>query len=428
MRKESKSYGQKVFEEASKIADECSLPFVLNKTIDAGMPDAIDRLATRRMVGRQGLLSALRKYKKETAAPTPSLSEDPSPSQEEVLNHRLREANRVIARLRKEAFGAASVREAVMELAEYKPPRETWSAKFKEPRGGCVGHPVLLISDLHWGQTVNPAEVFGVNEYNMDIARKRLQYTVEKAMRLLRDHLRPNNYEGIVLLLNGDLVSGNLHEDLSQSNERQIMGQTLDMTDNLQKVIRTLVKEFGHVDIKGLPGNHGRNTRKPYARFYAETNFDWLICQMLERLCQDLVKAGKVTFDCPPARDLTFMVAGRRYRMTHGDQFRGGDGIIGPLGPITRGDMKKKAAAMSMPEFVQLYTTLVVGHFHRLTMTPKLIINGSMSGYDEFAMMCNFEFEPPQQALWTVHPKWGQNYYLPLICDPDYKGGQDVSI
>lgn len=29
------------------------------------------------------------------------------------------------------------------------------------------------------------------------------------------------------------------------------------------------------------------------------------------------------------------------YLLTHGDQFRGGDGVIGALGPIIRGDHKK---------------------------------------------------------------------------------------
>ena len=190
----TKDYGQKLFDQASAIADKFGCPLVVNKASDPNTRDAIDRVAEIRGVGRQGLLSTLRKHRKKTAAPTPEIQEDPSPSQEEILGHRLRQANRVIAKLRKEAFGAESVRETVMELAEYKPPRETWSAKFEAPKTGSVGHPVLLLSDLHWGQTVNPAEVFGVNEYNMNIARKRLQYTVEKAMRLLRDHLRPNDY------------------------------------------------------------------------------------------------------------------------------------------------------------------------------------------------------------------------------------------
>src|SRR5579872_135101 len=42
------------------------------------------------------------------------------------------------------------------------------------------GVPGLMLSDLHWGEVVKPAQVNGVNEFNMTIARRRLRNVVEK--------------------------------------------------------------------------------------------------------------------------------------------------------------------------------------------------------------------------------------------------------
>jgi hypothetical protein len=333
------------------------------------------------------------------------------------LRARIRELTTALSGAQTDKLEATKVREYVFGLAAHDPAPPEWAV---EPwrHDTAPGEPVLVLSDLHWGETVYPEQVFGVNEFNLAIARQRLQYGVEKAVWLAKSCLTGGGtYRGLTLLLGGDMLSGTIHDDIKMSEEVRIMPQVLDCVDNLTAAIEYLIAEFGEVRVLGVPGNHSRMSTKPYSKFYAETNFDWLIYQILERTFAD---RSTISFNCPPARDITFTVAEHRFRLTHGDQFRGGDGQIGSIGPVTRGNKKKMAAAMSLPGQPEMYDTMVVGHFHQYLARPNLIMNGSLKGYDEYGMSNNFEFEPPIQALFLVHPRWGINYSIPVICDPGH--------
>ena len=55
------------------------------------------------------------------------------------------------------------------------------------------------------------------------------------------------------------------------------------------------------------------------------------------------------------------------------------------------------------------------GHWHSLVLGVRgLLGNGSLKGYDEYAMVSNFDYEPPQQALWLVQPRRGVTMRWPI--------------
>jgi hypothetical protein len=60
------------------------------------------------------------------------------------------------------------------------------------------------------------------------------------------------------------------------------------------------------------------------------------------------------------------------------------------------------------------YDTLLLGHWHQLIQLQRLIVNGSLKGYDEYAASGNFGFEPPQQALWLTHSQRGITFSMPV--------------
>lgn len=301
-------------------------------------------------------------------------------------------------------------------------PTVKWSVDRSSPTS--PGTPMLMLSDVHHGEVVHPDQVFSVNEFNRAICERRVKNTFEKAATLLLQHMANPDYPGIVLILGGDLISGSLHEDALMTDENTPIEQSLEVAQIVSDGIAFLSKEFKNVDVRCVPGNHGRTTRRPYAKMYAATNLDWMAYQIIKRDCKDM---ANVSVECPPVVDMTFKVANRRYRLTHGDQFRGGDGIIGCLGPIIRGDVKKRANANLMPTDAHEYDTLLVGHFHQLIQMSRLIVNGSVKGYDEFALRCNLPFEVPQQALWITHPDHGINYSMPVLCEDESPMQRDTS-
>lgn len=160
-----------------------------------------------------------------------------------------------------------------------------------------------------------------------------------------------------------------------------------------------------------VTGNHGRTTHKIRAKGRAFTSFDWLAYAMLQLVFE---KDRRVQFMVPDGPDASFSVYGTRYLLTHGDQFRGGDGMIGALGPIIRGDHRKRGRNGQVGAE---YDVLLIGHWHQLIQLQRIIVNGSLKGYDEYAYSNNFPFERPRQALWITHPEHGITFSMPVNVD-----------
>lgn len=278
-------------------------------------------------------------------------------------------------------------------------------------RAGELGVPTLFASDWHWAEVVDPRQINGVNEYSLEIAHRRARKLIERTIHLLRNCFAGAKYPGIVFALGGDMVSGDIHEELQATNELEIMPTVVDLIGVLRWCIQKLADEFGRVFVPCVSGNHGRNTKKIRAKGRNFTSFDWLTYVML---AQQFADDPRVTFLIPDGPDAYWKVYGTRYMLTHGDEFRGGDGMIGALGPIVRGDHRKRSRSGQID---QSYDVLLVGHFHQLIQLQRLIVNGSLKGYDEFAWRCGFGYERARQALWITHPEHGITFNMAVNVD-----------
>ncbi len=274
--------------------------------------------------------------------------------------------------------------------------------------------PVMILSDLHWGEVIKPSQVFNLNEYNMTIASNRLKRLTENSVWLLKENLTKRNYPGFALALNGDLVAGDIHQELSETNESAMMPVVMDVYVHLITVIKTLADEFDKVFIPCCYGNHGRTNKKPQHKDQAFKNFDWLIYTLLEKWFED---DKRVTFLVSDDDEIQYEVNGHIYRQTHGAQFRGGTGFIGSLGPVSRGSHKKKIASQSQN---MSYDTLLLSHFHQIFWHRHFVVSGSLPGYSEYGADLNFEYEPPQMIMWLTDPVYGKVSPMEVRCDEDH--------
>lgn len=286
-----------------------------------------------------------------------------------------------------------------------------WTQKELSAKGS-PGVPTLFLSDLHWGEVVFRSQLGGVNAYNLKIAHERLERTINKAIHLLKILDSKLDYPGIVLPLGGDMISGDIHEELSTTNELPSIPTVLDLHDALVPAITHLADVFGNVFVPCVSGNHGRNTKKIQAKNRNRTSFDWMLYQFLVRR---FANDSRVTFFVPDGPDALYRVQNTTYNLTHGDQFRAGDSIIGAIGPLMRGNQKKTAKHASVK---RPYDIMLAGHWHQLMYLPRLIVNGTMKGFDEYADSNNYPVEPAQQALWVTHPTIGVNWTMNVLCDP----------
>lgn len=279
------------------------------------------------------------------------------------------------------------------------------------------GVPSLLLSDFHWSEVVDPQQIFFKNKYDLDVAERRLENITLRTIHILKECITANKYPGIVINLGGDMISGDIHDELTVTNDKPIMPTFIDLYTNMVRVLTRFAEEFGKVFVPCVNGNHSRTTKKIPAKDRAYTNFDWLLYHMLAKYFED---DHRVTFYIGDGGDVQYKVYGHIYRLTHGDQFRGGSGLLGLVAPVMRGEFKKRTASTS---YNYRYDTLLMGHFHQYMTLGNVIVNGSLVGYNEYAMLNNFPFDIPKQALWITNKDYGITLQVPVIakteCDTD---------
>jgi len=306
----------------------------------------------------------------------------------------------------KEQLTAEFIKKKIIQLKDENIDVPDWL--IRTPKEEVSGVPTLFASDWHWAEIVDPKQIGGVNQYNITISQQRARALIETAIDLLNNHLKNPEYPGIVFALGGDMVSGDIHEELMATNEVEIMPTVLDLFGVLTWCITTLADQFGKVFVPCVTGNHGRNTHKIRAKGRNFTSFDWLLYSFLAKRFE---ADERIKFLIPDGPDAYYSIFGHKYLLTHGDQFRGGDGMIGALGPIIRGDHRKRSRNAQID---QDYDTMLLGHWHQLIQLQRLIVNGSLKGYDEYANQNNFPYEPPRQALWITHPQHGITFSAPV--------------
>lgn len=393
------------------------------QALDAYVAHGHNKARAARALGVANETVTKRLRKAEELGLAPSVGGDPSGDVkvEFSLREKIRSLEHTIGQLQKNSLKEDAIREAIIGLNEAtedtEPPE--WLVEIDPRHKSGPGVPTLFASDWHWGEIVDPSQINGVNEYNMDIASDRARQMIESTVDICFNHMVEPKYPGMVFILGGDMVTGDIHEELTATNEMEIMPTFVDLHSKLTWCIETLAERFGRVFVPCVTGNHGRNTQKIRSKGRNATSFDWLLYCMLQKKFEG---DKRVQFHIPNGPDAHYQIFGRRYLLTHGDQFRGGDGVIGPLGPIIRGDHRKRTRNNQVG---MEYDTLLLGHWHQLIQLNRLIVNGSLKGYDEYANQNNFPYEPPQQALWFTHPKRGITSSWPVhVSDGEEAGSK----
>jgi len=149
----------------------------------------------------------------------------------------------------------------------------------KQKKGSDKTHgiPCLFLSDIHFDEYVDPAQVGFVNEFSREIATKRIQHTFNTSIDILFNRTKNPSYDGMIIALGGDMLSGNIHEELAETNEDAIQRSLLALTDLLIDGIELHLKHFKKIFIPCVVGNHGRHHKKKRMKNKVFDNYEWLI-------------------------------------------------------------------------------------------------------------------------------------------------------
>ena len=368
---------------------------------------AVDKAMTRlrKRAAREGYLPSV------PVKPQKPVQEQLDPVEEHELKKELGEKNRKIREMAEQQVVDERFQRFVGKLMTCSTTPPKWLHNKRPGKDKAIA--TAFLSDTHFDEVVQPRHINGVNAYNRAIATLRLQKFFENTLTLCKEHCGGIDIEGLVLPLGGDMVSGNIHEELAETNDEPIMDTVLYWSGQIIAGIEMLLTHFDRLYVPCVTGNHGRNHKKPKAKVRAKDSFDWLIYKLVERHFEN---SPEVTFNIPLETDARWNVYNTRYHMTHGDQFKGGNGIAGIFTPIMRGNYKKMTREQSVET---PYDILIMGHFHQLIDMGSVIVNGSLKGYDEWTASMNFNFELPKQAFWLTDPKHGKTITAPIRVQSD---------
>lgn len=280
--------------------------------------------------------------------------------------------------------------------------------KYKESDKSSIA--TLFFSDEHWGEVVKSNQVNGLNEYNHKIAQERYKKVIENSLNIMFSSLNCVNKDFLVVNLGGDNISGSIHEELALTNDLTEMEAVVDYVEHKVKGLNELLKAgFKEILINCVSGNHDRGTDKTHTKNRNETSFSYIVYKMLQMAFSN---EKRIKFNIATGSDCIYTVANTTMLLTHGDQFKGGNGIAGPGMAIYRGFLKKKSSLATNNIYIN---SMCIGHFHNWSdVNGEVIINGTLKGYDEYSQKMNFPYQDPCQGFWLTHPERGISIKLPI--------------
>lgn len=266
---------------------------------------------------------------------------------------------------------------------------------------------VVLASDWHVEEPVDPVAVNGRNEYNLEIADKRIKRFTESVIWSVEHHRASKNVviRDMILWLGGDLMSGYIHEELLENNELSPTETIKWLLPRLRSVIATILDrlKLERIVIPCSHGNHGRVGERKIATA-AQNSFEHLLYCVLQT---EFMHDKRVTFEIT-ASPHQFVQAYDRFtlRFHHGDSLKYQGGVGGLGIPLLK--------AVASWEDVVHADYCHVGHWHTVRDYGKALVNGSLIGYGPYSYWIRAAFEPPQQLFYLLDSKRGKTMVEPL--------------
>lgn len=316
----------------------------------------------------------------------------------EPLQQELREARKALAASHtediRESRVVASVRAAVEARAPlYKPAPRRPGRKHRHSF-------VLLWSDAHAGEVVEPGAIGDMNSYNWEVMLARHQ----ELFAAVASYVEHRNYgiEALHVAALGDCLSGNIHDELKETNSMPLAEATVQFGLDAADWLEQFVELVPRITFTGVVGNHARESQKPQAK-RKYSNADWTCYQIMR---QRLSKQEAIRFDIPKSARQAIDVYGRTLLLFHGDQV-GPSAMVGvPWGGIVRHVARLRNQYTGMGLSIDHF---LCGHFHEANVVSarRIIVNGSVVGASEYSLEKFGESSLPEQILLTFNRNHG---------------------
>ncbi len=296
--------------------------------------------------------------------------------------------------------------EAATAVGKKRPAR---AIKIKPSKEKGLATAITNWSDWHLDEVVKPESVNGLNEYNPTIAEARVKTMVRRLLILVEDSRGLATVRTLLVGLMGDFISGWLHPELEQTNSMAPPEAMVFAAHMLEMALRTILENSDvNIEITDCVGNHGRSTKKQQHSNRRATSLEQTMYRMLERI---FASEPRVVWRVESRGGYTNVVdvAGHKVRFSHGDSIKYSGGIGGMTIPVLKQIYTRNEAARAEHDFF--------GHLHRFTPGTNWTCNGSLVGYNAFAVHCAMPYQEPLQTFALLDHERGITRVLKLYAD-----------
>ena len=277
--------------------------------------------------------------------------------------------------------------------------------KITKIKSGRKGSAVAcaIASDWHVEEPVRGESVNGLNEFNLKIAEKRIENFFKSSLKLVEIQRGGVKIDKLLLALLGDFMTGFIHEELMQTNELTPTETVLWLIDQISSGLKFLEPHFEQIIIPCSYGNHGRTTVKSRHATGPRMSYEWMMYHLLAR------EFPQFQWEIADSYHHYVEVDGRKIRFHHGDGLRYQGGVGGLTIPVEK-------AIASWNKGITAYLD-VFGHWHTSLQTNKFVSNGSLIGYNAYAVSIKAAYEPASQSFFLLDKERGKTISAPIFLD-----------
>jgi hypothetical protein len=264
---------------------------------------------------------------------------------------------------------------------------------------------VCMLSDVHAEESVRVGETPTGNEYNPTIAAKSISRFFAGVEWLTELHRSAFAIRDVVLWLGGDLMTGHIHPELIEHTATPPVETLLWLRPRIIAGIDRLLEDplVENLRIVCSYGNHGRTTAKPYRALGAVHSYEWLLYQWL---AGHYAGEKRVRFLADESAHQYIQVYDFDLHFHHGDEANYQGGVGGITIPLNK--------AVAQWDQARRCHYHHFGHWHQYIDTGRIVVNGSVIGFNAYAMAIKATPEPAQQAFYLLDSKRGKTAKFPI--------------
>lgn len=244
-------------------------------------------------------------------------------------------------------------------------------------------HLVMPITDVHYGEIIDPYAINEKNSYNTDISKRRHIELFKEAVSMAQ----LNNCSILDIPVLGDIFSGNIHDELKETNEAPITKLIVDYYKFICGAIISLKNVFKEINLHCVVGNHSRINPKWQSKNKSYDNYEYILYSFLKDKFDSVDGINVIVSD---STVLFASIGGMTWKLEHGDAYRGGSAFVSPWGTVSRDNFKDY---MIYSELDKKPDAVLMGHWHSAGWLPMqgnnipIIEAPSLVGPGEYSML-----------------------------------------